>query len=221
MPSPVFEPPAGYLDMLGDAETGPFSDRWVDLAVPDVGVVVARRPRPAAIAWLAMSVNEDATPLERSEFSARFTQSHIGVGEWERLNTAMMDDGAPEDAIELVTRALATWGTARPHQTVLNLALNTAYLWRTIRLQFVLAGHRDPMDLPHMHIVLDATEKLLVESTTDEETRDALYGRLYPPPPAEVRVVNGKRKLAKPPPGFSPEEMAASWRAWTSAQTAG
>lgn len=214
----MFDPPPGFDDLIGDAETAPHADRYTTLEVPRVGVVAARRPMPGALAALAMSVNADTPDARRSWYAAEFVQDHLGVGEWERLSVAMLDGEAPDDTVTAVGESIATWGTARPYTAVAVLALQSAYMWRAVRLKLLTAGIADPMGLPSMHVVLDVTEKLIVESM-DEEQLTGFFDRLYGPPRAPVTVGKGrKRKKVPPPPGFSPEEMAASWRAWTSAQ---
>lgn len=218
----MFDPPAGFNDMLGDADDAPHSDRFTALTVPGVGVVVARKPMPAAIPLIAGSVNAEVPDTRRPEYAARFVQTHLGEGEWERIHEAMLDDAAPDTAVQDIAAAVATWGTARPHHAVLALALQTAYLWRAVRLRLVLAGIRDPMRLPTMHLVFDVTEKLMVESMAGpdgEEQQTRFFNRLYGPAPHLIPGPKGKGQTV-PPAGFSPEEMAASWKAWTSAQGA-
>lgn len=204
--------------MLGDAESAPHSDRYTALTVAGVGPVVARKPMPAAIPLIAGSVNAEVPDKRRPEYAARFVQTHLGDGEWERIHEAMLDDAAPDTAVQDIAAAVATWGTARPHHGVLTLALQTAYLWRAVRLRLILAGIHDPMALPNMHLVFDVTEKLMVESMVGpdgEDQQNRFFTRLYGPAPHPRPGVKG---IAVPPPGFSPEEMDASWRAWTSAQ---
>jgi len=232
----VSEPPPGYLDMLADGEAGLYSDDYADLNVDGVGAVSVRRPRPNAIPLLAMAVNPDClspdcdhrgdcVEAQQFDYSTRFIQAHLADGEWERLNTAMMDDELPADAIPLTARAVATWGTSRPYTAVVGLALQTAHIWRTVRLQLVRAGHENPMRLPHMHIVLDETEDLVVSSMVGadgQERRDKFYTDLYAPPPEvrQVRDSKGRRKIITAPPGFSPVEQQQGWNAWRSAQSA-
>lgn len=211
----MFDPPPGFDDLAGDTEHAPRNERLTTLTVPDVGIVVARKPMPAGIHHLAMSVNSETPDPQRSSHAAQFVQDHLGDGEWERLTMAMIDGDAPENTVTAVAEGIATWGTARPYTAVAALALQTAYLWRSVRLQLITTGIPNPMALPNMHLVLDVTEKTMVESMTEEQlTR--FFDRIYGPPPQPISVSKG-RKLV-PPPGFSEEEMAASWRAWTASQ---
>ena len=211
----MFDPPPGFDDLAGDTDDAPRNPRLTALTVPEVGVVVARKPMPGAIHALAMAVNAATPNIERPRYAAQFVQDHLAGGEWERLNLAMIDGDAPEGTVDAVSEAIATWGTARPHTAVCALALQTAYMWRSVRLTLLNAGIPDPMALSNMHLVLDVTEKLMVEAMSEEQlTR--FFDRLYGPPPQPISVSRG-RKLV-PPLGFSEEEMAASWRAWTSAQ---
>lgn len=217
----MFDPPAGFDDMLGDAEHAPHNTRYTALTVNHVGIVVARKPAPAAIPLLATTVRDDIPDPARSAAAAQFVQTHLADGEWERLTMAMIDDQAPDNTIQNVSTAIATWGTARPHQAVVVLALQTAYLWRAIRVRLLDAGIPNPMTLPSMHPILDLTEKLMVESMTGktaEEQQTRFFDRLYGPPPTPIRASKGRKIV--PPPGFSEAEMAASWQSWTAAQGA-
>lgn len=227
------EMPAGFIDMLADAESGPYSDVWDKIDVPQVGVVTVRRPRPNAIPLLAMAVNgepekdPDAERIRQEragEFAAKLIQQHLADGEWERLNDAMMDGDAHPDTIQLVRDAIVTWGTARPFKAVARLSLQTAYEWRRLRERWWSVGV-DPMGLPHMHLVLDMMERLMVESMVGEDGEerfakflDDMYS--LPAPPRAVRTGKRKRRMMTPPPGFSPDEVADSWKQWTNAQGA-
>jgi hypothetical protein len=110
----MFNPPDGCVDMLADAELSTNNGPFLDLEVPDVGVVRARRPMPNAAANLAMSENSKIAGAARLEHRTRFLRNHLADGEHERLTAAMMTDDLPYDTMERVTRAVAVWGTARP-----------------------------------------------------------------------------------------------------------
>ena len=110
----MFDPPPGYDDILGDAETAPSSDRFDPLEVPGVGTFQARRPLPNATAALAMAANSQIESSSRSDYLVLFVRNHLGEGELERIYHDMIAGDAPPDSIERIARAVATWGTARP-----------------------------------------------------------------------------------------------------------
>jgi hypothetical protein len=169
----MFDPPPGYVDMLGDAETAAYSELYETLVVTDVGVLTARRPRPNAIAALAMSATPSQLDTSRADFIVMFVTNHLHPDELERVYVAMMIGNAPSDSIDRIARAIATWGTARPYLAVVTLAVMTAHHWRTLRLKFVQSGVPDPMRLTTMHILLDATESAVLEAMASSGDRDS------------------------------------------------
>lgn len=181
----MFDPPPGYADMIGDAETAAPSERYEPLLVPEVGTVTARRPMPNATAALAMAANPALTDTERSDYLVRFVSEHLHPDELERVYVAMMIGDAPSNSIDLVARAITTWGTARPYLAVVTLAVMTAHHWRTIRLKLVQSGVHDPMRLPTMHILLDTTEAAVLEAMSGDRDSDMkrtmFIDRLYSP----------------------------------------
>lgn len=221
----MFDPPAGYDDMLGDAELAPFAEHCRSLEVPYVGVVQARRPMPGAIASIALAAHPELAMQERLDYIVQFVQDHLADGEFERISDLMMFDELPADAFKQVARSLATWGTARPYVAVINLSLQTAAIWRTIRYKLVTAGVADPMRLPTMHAVLDVTEMVVLESMVGDTPREGrmkreqFLDRLYAPTP-EVREINGEKYVAAPA-GFEPDAVEASWEAFAQAAGAG
>lgn len=221
----MFDPPAGFDDLLGDAADVPCSSTFQDLEVPGIGVVRARKPRPPAIANLAMAYNEKTPANERDGYLTGFVRQHVDAGEFERLTIMMIDPDLAADPIEQGARALATWGTARPYLAVVRLAVTGAFNWRMMRLTIGKAGH-DPMALPSMHAVLDWVEDIVLESMVsddhkaDQARRDKFTDDLYRPehPVKGKRGAKGKRT---PPPGFSPEEVAAASKQAAAALRAG
>ena len=180
--------------MVGDAELA--ADRpphpVTALTVDGVGAVQARRPQPAAIVALASAADPDLPDDQRNRHLLHgFLLAHLGPGEYERLLADMMgENGLPPDTIRRVTAAVAEWGTARPYQTSIDLAVVAARHWRTIRTRLLGSGIADPMrSLPTMHAVFDVAEGLL--------TPESLQ-RIYRP---------GK---AQRPPGFTAAEIDAS-----------
>ncbi len=181
----MFDPPPGYADLLGDAEIAPCSDRLDQLAVEGVGSVLARRPMPRALGALAMAANPALTDTARTDYLILFVRDHLAEDELERLYVAMMVGELPTNSIELIARAITTWGTARPYLAVVTLAMLTAHHWRTIRLKIVQSGIRNPMELPTMHILLDATEAAVLEAMSGDRDSDmkrtVFIDRLYSP----------------------------------------
>jgi hypothetical protein len=217
----VWDPPPGFDDILGDAEGAPSSRRWAPVSVPEVGAVLCRRPRPNAIGWLAMAANPNVEGVEQRDHLMQFVTHHTDPAELEALQDRMIDADAsvPIDAVERIARELAVWGTARPYAAVIELAFHTAHHWRVIRHKLLTSGIADPMRLPSMHPVLDATEAVVLEAMVDYEDpdeakrkRQQFQDRLYRPAPAKVQL-NGERYRPQvaPPPGFEPHEVNASF----------
>ena len=113
---PLYEPPPGFDDLLGDCED--VEDRGVfhDLEVPGVGVVRARKPMPNAAGALSMSVNAKIKTHAQAGYLTLFVRNHLAEDEFERLTVEMMDPDRdlPSDTIARVARCISTWGTARP-----------------------------------------------------------------------------------------------------------
>ncbi|WP_254427430.1 DUF7240 domain-containing protein [Mycolicibacterium fortuitum] len=214
----MWEPPPGFDDILGDAQIlGPHSGDYAVLTVPDIGQVRALRPRPDAVAHLAMMVNPKAEPQTQQQYSSLFVRDHLQRDDHERILTDMVtaDDDAPDNPLGAIVRALATWGTARPYIAVMSLALVSATHWRVLRTRMRADGIPNPMAaLTSMHDVLDEAEKLWLESIhtgnedQDKQAQGKLFDQLYAPEPGTA--VNTKKVR---PAGFSPEEVSASFRA--------
>ena len=100
--------------MLSDSEDVEAFDRFYPLEVPDVGAVVARKPMPHSIASLAMAANSKIPVQSRTDYLVLFVQNHLAPGEMERIYVEMIQGSLPVDSIELISREIATWGTARP-----------------------------------------------------------------------------------------------------------
>lgn len=97
----------------------------------------------------------------------------------------------------------------------------TAHNWRTIRARYQDKGIADVMgQVTSMHAVLDVMEQVGLESAmsgakTTAEAKTELtryYDKLYKPD-ITARKINGDGYM-EPPPGFSPEEMEASFDAF-------
>lgn len=112
----MFDPPSGLRDLESDGEFVPGSEYYLELNVPEVGTVAARKPVPNAIHALAMAANADIEPKARADYLVLFAQNHLNDGEMDRLLEQMVrpDSEMPGDTIERVVRAITTWGTARP-----------------------------------------------------------------------------------------------------------
>lgn len=220
--------------MLGDAQLlGPHAGDYAVLTVPDIGPVRALRPRPGAVANLAMMVNPDiavtddeirtaggdpdsAKASKQQHHSSLFVRDHLHGEDHERILTDMVtDDDTPDNPLGTIVRALATWGTARPYIAVMSLALVAATHWRVLRTRMRSDGIPNPMAaLASMHDVLDEAEKLWLESIhtgnedQDKQAQSKLFDRLYAPEPGAAVDVKKVR-----PAGFSPEEVSADFRA--------
>lgn len=210
---PLFDPPAGFDDLLGDcAPRGGFEPMVVD----GVGEVLMRRPGPHALGDLAMGNNPKTTPQLRSQHSNRFVQQHLADGELERILTGMVDGALPPDSVFLVGKALATWGTARPYRAVVTLAVVAGQHWRAVRALLLEKGVGDPMGLPSMHPILDVAEQAVLDSFHSDDAqqdrlqRDQFTSGLYKPD--QPVVVKGRRVVV--PDGFDDEDTSASFDAW-------
>lgn len=112
-------------------------------------------------------------------------------------------------------------GHRPPYAAVITLCVLTAHHWRAIRLKMLLAGIDDPMGLPSMHILLDATENAILESmhgrnAKDSEMKRSMFiDKLYAPT-VVTRKLNGEKYVAKPE-GFAEEEVEASFDAFAQA----
>lgn len=107
------------------------------------------------------------------------------------------------------------------------LALMAAHNWRTLRIRAADKGIGNLMALPTMHTVLDMIEQMgAVAATADAKTSheaqsalDSYYNRIYKPD-----VIRGKIDgdgYMPPPPGFSDEEVEASFDAFLTAGPVG
>ena len=213
----MFDPPPGYVDLLADAANAPPLGEPAALDIDGVGTVLARRASPASIAALAMAANPDLKLPAQQEHLATFVADHLGEGEYERLTDAMIADSLPANTFFLVGRAIATRGTARPYVAVITLAVQTAHHWREIRRRINAGGIVDPMQLPSMHAVLDVTEHAVIESMAGEDSstrRTQFYDSLYGP---DRTALNGPGQSVAPPPGFSSDEVEASFDAFAAA----
>lgn len=100
--------------MASDAEDSTSPSRFTQLDVPEVGVVLARKPMPNAIPALAMAANAKLGNQERANYLVLFVRNHLAPGELERVYHDMITGPLPSDSIERISREIATWGTARP-----------------------------------------------------------------------------------------------------------
>ena len=180
-------------------------------------MIQARKPQPASVAYLAMSACPETTGNEQLSNLVRFADTHAGPGEMERIYLAMMAEKLPPTAVEMIARAVATWGTARPYVAVVTLAVMTGHHWRMLHHKLIGAGIPDPLELPSMHALLDYTEAVVVDNIVNgDDARTELasfYRRLYGPT-AEALSLNGEEYR---PPGFTPDEVEASFDAFARA----
>lgn len=205
----MFRPPPGYPDLCADA-TGRMRDDFLPLTVDEVGTLQVRRTCPASLAELSLVVSPLQDSQDHLQNLIHFLVHHLGDGELDRLFFDMMMDAVPTDTVQRVFQAVVTHDTARPYHAVMSLAATTGYHWRTLRHKLLLAGVTDPMGLPSMHILLDHTEAVVVESLANGENAqqelNAFYRRLYGPVDADDI-----------PAGFSPDEVEDSFDAFARA----
>jgi len=222
----LYDPPAAYDDCQSDADDAPTppDHPYREIEVEGVGLIHARKPLPNAIPALAGAANSKSTGQGRVDQLDIFVQAHLAPGEFEGLLARMMDPDVelPEDTMLRVSRAIATAGTARPYSAVIQLALMAAHNWRALRVKYAGNGIGSLMALPSMHVVLDMIEQLGSEAAATDaknatEARAKItsyFDKLYKPDATMIKV-DGK---LPPPPGFSDEEVEASFDAFLNAR---
>lgn len=111
----LYDSPPGFADLTSDAEQAPpFTDRFHPIEVEGVGTVMARKPMPRSVDALAKMAKAKISDQSRVGYLNQFLREHLADGELHRLLTGMVDDNMPAEALTLVCRAVATWGTERP-----------------------------------------------------------------------------------------------------------
>lgn len=111
------DPPAGYDDMLGDAEqVEGKAHLYHPVKVEGVGTIMARKPMPNSIPALAMAANSKIDSRGQCDYLMLFVQNHVPDLQLESLLLGMMRGEYPQDTMSRVTKAISTWGTARPTQ---------------------------------------------------------------------------------------------------------
>lgn len=102
-------------------------------------------------------------------------------------------------------------GDSPPYVAVINLAVMAAQHWRTVRLKLIQSGVGNPMGLPGMHVLLDLTESMIIESMVsdkpedDQRQREQFMADLYRPTLTTAEV-EGKPAGWRPPP-FDPDSL--------------
>ena len=109
------DPPAGFEDMLGDAELAVAKDSvFRPLEVPGIGTIMARKPMPNSVPALAMAANSKIDARGQADYLMLFVRNHVPDVQLESLFVGMMRGEYPQETMSLVTQAISTWGTARP-----------------------------------------------------------------------------------------------------------
>lgn len=210
----MYDPPPGYDDLLADAETGPpLGGEGIEVEVDGIGPMKLYRPRPASIAALAMATNRRLGQADQTAWLNRFAAAHMhpDTGGFGELMRRLVVGEYPADAAVLVVKAAATIGTARKFEAVIALAGIAGHHWRAVRYKLLTAGVTDPMRLPSMHVVLDVTEGLAVESMSDgtkegKRKLEQFFDDLYRPVvKSRATADDGWRP---PPVGFDADDIA-------------
>jgi hypothetical protein len=218
----MYSETTGFGDMLADAESVPVEGGLFPLEVPTLGIVMARRPTPKSAAILAMAVNSRLDRVAQTEYFVLFVQEHMGEDGFADLLTRMMTDDVLEESVQLVARAIATWGTDRPYGAVVNLAAATASNWRTIRSHLIDNGIEDPIKLRSMHLLLDIAQNLTVDTLLHSGTgKDAIkagerkakeyISKLYRPDPPAVEPPKPERKRRAERPVLTIEDAPSGF----------
>ena len=207
------EPPPGYDDCMFDFGRAPEPDEpFGPLDVPNVGVIQARPPTTSSVALLGGAGQPGIKVEVRVKRITGMIALHVAPGEMERLLLGMVTGDMPGKTMQYVYEEIACYGTAREYKAVQSLAGTTAASWRQVRAHLATDGIREPMrELPHVHVLLDLVESMLLEQCVKEEDRDRLMNALYRP---EIKRGEG----FKPPPGFDAEGMEAGFDALMAAQ---
>lgn len=217
------KPPAGYDDLVADAEAVPMSGEYDTIDVPKIGPVLARRPLPRSAAALAQASNGKLSEEARISYLTLFATDHLAEGETDRIYAGMVFDDMPANSMQRVAKAIATWGTARPYTAVINLVSITAYHWRTIRGNLSSNGIADPLTAYRsLHALLDYAEKTTMESLARsgegqdahkqaQRAMDSFMFKLYAPEPG-TELEDGRMPV---PAGFEDDEVEDSFDAFT------
>lgn len=218
-------PPAGYDDLVADAETVAMSGDYDTLDVPKVGPVLARRPAPRSAAALAQASNSKLSEVDRISYLTLFAIDHLAEGETDRLYAEMVFDELPADTMQRVAKAVATWGTARPYIAVINLVAIVAHHWRTMRAKLATHGIADPLtQLKSLHALLDFAEQITMESLARsgegqdapkqaQRNMDSFMFKLYAPEPG-TELEDGHQPV---PGGFDNDEVEDSFDSFVTA----
>lgn len=111
------ELPDGHADLLHDCDRSPTPappDGYRALEVEGVCTVMARPPMPNAAGALAMAANSKIELEAQVAYLALMVRNHLAPGELERVLVGQMNGQYPADSVQLIARAVCTWGTARP-----------------------------------------------------------------------------------------------------------
>jgi hypothetical protein len=224
----MFDPPAGFIDLLADATRTPNDGELFTLEVNHVGSLSARKPMPRSAAALAMATTSTVPVAQQTLHFTTFVVEHVDADDYEQLCLQMAHGDIVEDAVRRIGRAIATWGTARPYSAVSTLCLFTGSSWRSLRRQITLAGIADPMTLPSLHALLDITEEVVVDGIFRSENAEdkapskgelavrAFYDRIYAPEPADPLDADLAVAAAVPAGFETPEDVEAGFDAFLS-----
>lgn len=214
----MFVPPPGFVDIESDAQDAPPLGDLLNLDVPTVGVVSARKPRPRTCPIIAGQANRKLGAAEQAERVNQLVMEHTADGEMDRLLLSMMTGDLPADTVARTAKAITCWGTARPYPAVITLCGVAAHHWRVIRAKLVAAGIPDPMRLPNLHILLDYTESVVLETMNGggdarkaERERNQYFDRMYKPERIDSPSEDGRRPI---PAGFEPDEVEDAFDAF-------
>lgn len=214
--------PPGYDDFLADADAVEMTGRYEILEVPRVGKIAARRPTPRSAAALAQATNSKVKAHDRLGYFNLFIGDHVPPEQVESILLRMITDEIEQDAMQRVSRAVATWGTARPFSAVINLVVITAFHWRSMRAKLAQTGIADPLRrMTSMHALLDFSEQITLESLAKsgegqnaamqaQANIDNFMFKLYAPDPNEV-TEDGRVPV---PAGFDEEAMEDNFDAF-------
>lgn len=110
----VYTPPASFTDALDDSMRNEDRDPKFHPLEMAFGTFYARAPLPNAVGALGNAVNSKITPDEQLNYIGLFVQNHMEPASFDDLIYGMMTGDYPPDAVQEVSRAIATRGTSRP-----------------------------------------------------------------------------------------------------------
>lgn len=164
---------------------------------------VARTPSPSAalvFARYAQAAKDDsATALDE------LLDLLIGPDQLDDLYEGIVDGSIEGSLVDFVSEIVLA-SSGRPIRAVVSLSSMLLKSWSIVQGRLIRSGIASPMrDLASLWALLDVVESFVLETKTDEAARQSYLSAMYP------------STAAPGAKGWSDEEEAASWEAFTGA----